>query len=121
MITKTKLFLGTSFALCMAVALLVSVPQAQAYEVNILTGSDLTIGSTGQSVVVLQGLLAERGFLNIAYNIPLGYYDTMTKDAVARYQAYRGVSPAVGYFGPLSKISMHQEFQANGWLSLLGW
>lgn len=104
----------------LALALLISVPKTQAFEVNITAGPDMTIGSTGQSVAVLQGLLAERGFLNIG-NIPLGYYGPMTRDAVAKYQASRGVSPAAGYFGPLTKISMRQEFAAHNWLVLLGW
>jgi peptidoglycan hydrolase-like protein with peptidoglycan-binding domain len=121
MINKTKFVIGTGAILTMALAMLVSVPAAEAYEVNITAGSDLTIGSTGQSVVVLQGLLAERGFLDIPYYIPLGYYGSMTKNAVAKYQAYRNVAPAVGYFGSLTKVSMHQEFLANNWLVKLGW
>lgn len=118
---KINLLIGTGIALSLALTLLVSVPQAEAYEVNVTAGSDLTIGSTGQNVAVLQGLLAERGFLNIPSSIPLGYYGTMTRDAVAKYQAFRGVAPAVGYFGPLTKVSMHQEFASHNWLALLGW
>lgn len=118
---KLTFLVSTGIILGLALTMLVSVPQAQAYEVNVLTGGDLTVGSTGQGVAVLQGLLAERGFLNMPYNIPLGYYGSMTRDAVARYQASRGVVPAVGYFGPITKISMHQEFAAHNWLALLGW
>jgi len=117
---KINLLVSTGIVLGLALVMFVSVPRAQAYEVNITAGNDLAVGSAGQSVVVLQGLLAERGFLDIG-NIPLGYYGSMTKDAVARYQAYRGVAPAVGYFGSLTKVSMHEEFAAHNWLNLLGW
>ena len=118
---KINFLISTGIVLSLALAMFVSVPVTQAYEVNITTGSDLTVGSTGQSVAVLQGLLAERGFLDIPFNIPLGYYGTLTRDAVAKYQAYRGVAPAVGYFGPLTKVSMQQEFASRNWLPLLGW
>jgi peptidoglycan hydrolase-like protein with peptidoglycan-binding domain len=121
MINKTNFLISTGIILSLALAMLISIPKTYAYEVNITVGSDLTMGSTGQSVAVLQGLLAERGFLNIPFNIPLGYYGSMTKDAVAKYQASLGVSPAVGYFGPLSKIAMHKEFSTHNWLALLGW
>jgi len=117
---KINYIASAGMILGLALAMFISIPNAQAYEVNITAGSDLTIGSTGQSVVVLQGLLAERGFLNIG-NIPLGYYGTMTRDAVASYQASRGVTPAVGYFGSITKVSMHEEFAARNWLTLLGW
>jgi peptidoglycan hydrolase-like protein with peptidoglycan-binding domain len=99
----------------------VSVPQASAYEQNILVGQDLTIGSTGQSVVVLQGLLSELGYLNIPLGVPQGYFGAMTRDAVSKYQAARSVTPTAGYFGPITKVAMHQEFAAHNWLALLGW
>lgn len=103
-------------------ALLVSVPQAKAAEYpNILAGQNLTIGSTGQNVVVLQALMSELGYLNIPSGIPFGYYGSMTKDAVARYQSATNISPAVGYYGPVTKVSMYSDFAGHGWLPLLGW
>ncbi len=113
---------GTSVVLALAVVMLVAAPQAKAAEYpNILVDSNMTIGSTGQGVVVLQGLLSEMGYLNVPTNIPFGYYGSMTKNAVAKYQASLNVTPAVGYFGPISKVAMHSDFASHGWLRLLGW
>jgi peptidoglycan hydrolase-like protein with peptidoglycan-binding domain len=104
-----------------AAALFISAPYAHAESPDILVGQDLTIGSTGQGVVVLQSLLQELGYMTIPTGIPMGYYGPLTKRGVARYQAALGVSPAAGYFGPLTKVAMHQQFASKGWLTLLGW
>lgn len=112
---------GIGLMLALVAVFLVSVSQTQAAEVNIVVGSDLTIGSTGQSVVVLQGLLSELGYLNVPAGIPFGYYGPLTRSAVAKYQAAQNVAPAVGYFGPLTKVGMHSHFASRNWLGLLGW
>lgn len=119
---STKVFSGTVLALILILTVLVFVPQAKAAESpNILVGSDLTVGSTGSGVAVLQGLMSELGFLNVPMGIPFGYYGGMTRDAVARYQSSLNVSPPVGYFGPLTKTAMHSDFSQHGYLKLLGW
>ena len=118
---NTTKVMGIGLVLSFALALLVSVPSASAYTQNITVGENLTVGSTGSGVVVLQGLMTELGFLNVPANIPLGYFGEMTKDAVARYQASQGVTPTAGYFGPISKNAMHQQFALHGWNNLLGW
>lgn len=62
---------------------------------------DLTIGSTGSDVTALQNWLISQG-----YSIPAGatgYFGSQTKTAVARWQAAAGISPAAGYFGPISR------------------
>jgi peptidoglycan hydrolase-like protein with peptidoglycan-binding domain len=102
--------------------LAIAVPQARASEMpNILAGEDMTIGSTGQGVVVLQGLLSEGGYLSIPIGISPGYFGAMTRAALAQYQTAHNVSPAVGYFGPLTKVAMHQELTLNGSLFTMGW
>lgn len=114
--------LGAGVVAVLMLTMLVAIPQAKAAEYpNILVGSNLTIGSAGQDVVVLQALLSELGYLNVPFSIPLGYYGTMTQSAVSRYQASLGVTPTAGYFGPATKIAMHANFGAHGWLSMLGW
>ncbi|MFA6554301.1 MAG: peptidoglycan-binding domain-containing protein [Candidatus Paceibacterota bacterium] len=119
---KSSLFVGVSLTLIIAMAILVTAPQAKASEYpNILVGQNLTVGSQNQNVVVLQGLLSEMGYLNVPIGIPFGYYGSLTRDALARYQASRGVTPAVGYYGPITKIAMQSDFSSHGWLSLLGW
>ncbi len=101
---------------------LLFVPKAEAAEwPNILTGNNLALGSTGQGVVVLQGLLSELGFLQVPTGVALGYYGKLTQSAVASYQMSKNVTPSIGYFGPLSKIAMHQEFASKNWLTMLGW
>jgi peptidoglycan hydrolase-like protein with peptidoglycan-binding domain len=116
-----KILVSVGIALSLALTFFTSIPSASAYEQNIVVGPDLTLGSTGQGVVVLQGLLSEMGHLNIPVGVPQGYFGTMTQAAVGRYQAARGVAPTAGYFGPASKISMHQDFAMKSWLTLLGW
>jgi len=119
---STSAFIGAGLTLAFAVALLVSVPQAKANEYpDILAGQNMTIGTTGQGVVVLQGLLSEFGYLNVPAGVPFGYYGALTQSAVARYQASLNVAPAVGYFGPITKNAMHADFAPRGWLGLLGW
>ena len=61
----------------------------------------LTNGATGADVTALQNYLISAGF-----TIPAGatgYYGSQTTAAVAAWQAANGVSPAVGYFGPVSQ------------------
>ncbi|MEN9647648.1 MAG: putative peptidoglycan binding domain [Candidatus Parcubacteria bacterium] len=102
-------------------ALLLSAPLAYAESPNILVGQDMTIGSSNQGVVVLQGLLSETGYLQIPMGVPMGYYGGITKNALSRYQAAQGVTPSVGYFGPVTKTAMHEDLRSHNWLGLLGW
>jgi hypothetical protein len=60
----------------------------------------LTVGSTGSDVTALQQLLSDNGFLSVA---PTGYFGSLTKKALAAWQASVGISPASGYFGPLTR------------------
>lgn len=110
-----------SSAFIIAIAMLVSVSTVNAESPNILVGNDLTVGSKGQDVVVLQGLLSELGYLNIPQGIAMGYFGGMTRDGLARYQKAQGVTPTAGYFGSKSKTAMHAHFASQNWLNLLGW
>lgn len=108
--------------LMLATLFVVSIPQAHAAVYpDVLVGQDLTVGSTGDGVVVLQSLLSELGYLSVPQRIPLGYYGSMTKNALANYQMALNVSPTGGYFGQETKLAMHSHFASRGWLSLLGW
>lgn len=62
---------------------------------------DLTVGSTGADVSALQQALIASGHLKIT--APTGYFGTLTRTALAAWQATNGVSPAAGYFGPLTR------------------
>ncbi len=117
---KNRIFVVAGIVSLMIFAI-ATVHVVSAKEVNILSGRDMTIGSTGQDVVVLQGLLSELGYLEVPRGVPLGYFGQLTQGALARYQSAQGVFPASGYFGPLTKIAMHSHFNSQNWLSLLGW
>lgn len=66
---------------------------------------DLTIGSTGAEVTALQNWLISKGFA-----IPAGatgYFGAQTQSALAAYQAANGISPAAGYFGPITRAKVN--------------
>lgn len=55
--------------------------------------SDLTVGSTGTQVVVLQKILLSRGLLKVSAGwTPTGHFGTLTQAAVRSYQAMKGLS-----------------------------
>lgn len=68
----------------------------------------LTVGSRGNDVKCLQEYLNEEGF-TIAASGPgspgneTTYFGPRTRAAVAKWQAAKGISPASGYFGPISR------------------
>ncbi len=61
---------------------------------------NLTVGSEGADVTALQQFLFEKGYLKVN---PTGYFGPLTKAALASYQASVGISPAVRYFGPITR------------------
>ena len=65
---------------------------------------DLTLGSTGDDVKTLQQFLNAQGYAVAASGVgSLGNetttFGSLTKAALAKYQAAKGISPAAGYFG----------------------
>ncbi len=74
----------------------------------------LTIGSSGSDVTALQTWLIAKG-----YSIPAGatgYFGAQTKAAVAAYQAANGITPAAGYFGPITiaKVNASNSVTVGG-------
>ncbi len=75
---------------------------------------DLGVGSTGLDVKRLQKWLNQNGY-TVATTGPgsLGneseYYGELTRQAVARYQSAKDISPAVGYFGPKTRGVLNAE------------
>jgi hypothetical protein len=49
--------------------------------------------------------------------VDYGYFGTLTQSALARWQVARGIAPALGYFGPLSRIVFAQEMSQLSKLS----
>jgi hypothetical protein len=69
--------------------------------------SDLTIGSTGADVVALQSFLESKGHLVIPAGTTKGYFGSLTQSALAKFQAANGISPAAGYFGPVTRAAVN--------------
>lgn len=67
---------------------------------------DLTLGSTGADVVALQSFLESKGHLVIPTGVSKGYFGALTQSALAKYQAAVGISPAAGYFGPMTRAKV---------------
>lgn len=64
----------------------------------------LTIGAQNANVTALQNYLISAGHV-----IPAGatgYFGTQTQSALAAWQAANGVTPAVGYYGPVTAAAM---------------
>lgn len=61
---------------------------------------DLTLGSTGYDVYVLQRLMAKQGLFTAA---PTGYFGTLTQAAVGKLQDSLKIEPDQGYFGPKTR------------------
>lgn len=75
--------------------------------------SDLTIGSTGSQVVALQSALVAQGHLVMPAGVAMGYFGSLTKAAVMKWQAANGVSNT-GYFGPISRAKFNGTAGATG-------
>lgn len=69
--------------------------------------TDLTVGSTGSEVVALQQFLVSKGFLTMPAGVAMGNFGPLTQSALANYQAANGISPASGYFGPITRARVN--------------
>lgn len=75
---------------------------------------DLTVGSTGQDTMYLQKFLNNQGKLVASTGAgspgnESTYFGNLTKTALAAYQASQGISPAVGYFGPITRANVNTK------------
>jgi Putative peptidoglycan binding domain len=79
----------------------------------------LTIGSTGSDVKALQMFLNSHNAVIAASGAgSMGnestYFGGLTKAALAKFQAAQGISPAVGYFGPLTMAKVNSMCTTTG-------
>lgn len=70
-----------------------------------LFSAELTIGSAGAEVTMLQNFLIGKGYAIAAG--ATGYFGAQTKAALASYQSASGISPSSGYFGPLTRMKVN--------------
>ena len=68
---------------------------------------NLTIGSRGTDVASLQTWLISKNFLAIPAGTARGYFGVLTRNAVASWQRSERISPAAGYFGPISRARLN--------------
>lgn len=65
---------------------------------------NLTVGASGADVVCLQNILLSKGF-----SVPAGatgFFGVQTQTAVAAFQRAQGISPSVGYVGPVTRAAI---------------
>jgi hypothetical protein len=70
---------------------------------------DLTLGSTGADVIALQTFLVNRGHLVMPTGVQMGYFGSLTRVALSKYQASKGITPTAGYFGQLTRARVAQD------------
>jgi peptidoglycan hydrolase-like protein with peptidoglycan-binding domain len=68
----------------------------------------LGIGSRGNDVIVLQSALEQKGLLIIPQGVAKGFFGTLTRGAVVKYQSSTSL-PTVGVFGPLTRAKLISE------------
>src|SRR3989344_9478170 len=96
-------------------ALMAQLATLQGSTVSTVTFTqNLTIGSRGTEVTAIQQMLVAQGHLVMPAGVAMGYFGSLTKAAVAKWQAANGVAPAVGYFGPISRAKFNASASATG-------
>lgn len=73
-------------------------------DITAVTARDLTLGSEGADVSVLQSMLIAEGFLDISS--PTGVFGPLTQSALRAYQRAHSITPATGYFGPATRTAL---------------
>jgi hypothetical protein len=103
---STRKFVAGLLSIAMVLTLVVGLSATASAQTATYT-RNLTVGSTGADVTALQTYLASKGFFSVT---PTGYFGSITKRALAQFQASVGISPAAGYFGPITRAYL----AANG-------
>lgn len=67
--------------------------------------SNLMMSSRGDGVVWLQTWLEGKGYLTMPEGVAKGYFGSITKAALARYQAEAGL-PSTGLYGPMTRAKL---------------
>jgi hypothetical protein len=95
-----------------------TIPSSSTTATN-LTLRDLTLNSIGEDVKALQTLLISlnKGSAALALSKvgATGYFGNLTKQALIEYQKSVDITPAVGYFGPLTRAQMKSASLSGLW------
>jgi len=78
-----------------------------------LTVRDLFTGLNGEDVKALQTILIAQGYEIPAG--PTGLFASQTKTALSKYQAEKGIIPAEGYFGSITRLQMKTAGMTGLW------
>jgi len=73
--------------------------------------SPLQYGDQGSQVTALQQALADLGYFDHEIT---GYFGTVTQAAVIKFQTVNNISPAEGYFGPLTLAKLKSGASVSG-------
>lgn len=68
------------------------------------------IGSRGYDVECLQNVLISEGCANGLFDEPTGYFGDKTRQAVERWQIQNKITPAEGYFGPVTRAIFNEKY-----------
>jgi hypothetical protein len=74
---------------------------------SIFTASNLSFGTRGSAVAELQGILLELGYLTVPPKTVLGYFGTLTRSALNKYQLSLGV-PQTGMYDTSTRSALAQ-------------
>ena len=98
-----KRIITVAFSLALAFSATVVSADSMTFNTN------LTIGSKGAQVVALQTWLSSKGLLTMPAGVAMGYFGQLTKSAVVAYQSSKGITPASGYVGPITRAALNAE------------
>jgi hypothetical protein len=103
--------LATIASLQAQLAAMTGAPAAGTVPAILLSSGDLTLGSKGAAVKALQQFLNGAGYKIAASGAgspgnETEYFGSLTKAALAKFQAANGISPATGYFGAITRAKL---------------
>lgn len=85
-------------------------PVANSVSVNNVFSRLLTVGTSGSDVATLQNILEEKRFLVMPKGVTKGFFGSLTRIAVGKYQTSVGL-PSNGVFGPLTKVKLISQMK----------
>lgn len=80
-----------------------TVPTTVAAASTTPTNGNLTLGSRGTAVVTLQKYLISKNVGSANLVVADGSFGPITQKALAQFQASVGITPAIGYYGPITR------------------